>query len=348
MQVVTEGQKRRALALLVANSVKGRSPSRIWGDLDCEIRIETMSEHVNLIWSNTATKFTWTTTFRFFSYRWQLYLLLAPVLIGGICLVLIPLFVTLGLAFTQYDIFSPPQWNGLANFRSFIADIRFKRALYNSLWFAAIAVPLRVSGAFLLAYALNRTGRAFEIARATVYLPTIIPEVAYALVWLLILNPGFGPVNLFLNAAGLPTVAWLQDPLTARGTIVLMWLFQLGEGFVLMLAMLQTIPPELFEVARIDGANRYQIFRRLVLPLMAPALFLLSFRDTALSFQATFVPGLITTETGPYYATSFLPHYIVDESFHMFRYGYGAAAAMILYLVTAFYIGMQFLLAEPE
>lgn len=257
------------------------------------------------------------------------------------------MLVTLSLAFTQYDIFSPPQWIGLTNFQNFFSDIRFKRALYNSLWFGAIAVPLRVSGAFLLAYALNRTGRAFEIARATVYLPTIIPEVAYALVWLLILNPGFGPVNLALRAIGLPGVAWLQDPFTARGAIVLMWLFQLGEGFVLMLAMLQTIPRELFEAARIDGANRLQVFRRLVLPLMAPALFLLSFRDTTLSFQGTFVPGFVTTQTGPYYATFFLPHYIVDESFHMFRYGYGAAAATILYFVTAFYIGTQSLLADP-
>ncbi len=303
--------------------------------------------NMELILNNRA-KFTRINPFRFLSYRWQLYLLLAPFLIGGAFLVLIPLLATLGLAFTQYDVFSPPQWIGLTNFQNFLSDVRFKRALYNSLWFGAIAVPLRVSGALLLAYALNRTGRAFEIARATVYLPTIIPEVAYALVWLLILNPGFGPVNLLLRATGLPGVAWLQDPLTARGAIVLMWLFQFGEGFVLMLAMLQTIPRELFEAARIDGANRFQIFRRLVLPLLAPALFLLSFRDTTLSFQGTFVPGLITTETGPYYATFFLPHYIVDESFHMFRYGYGAAAAMILYFVTAFYIGMQFLLAEPE
>ncbi len=250
-----------------------------------------MGGHVNLIWNNTATKFTWTATFRFSSYRWQLYLLLAPVLIGSIFLVFIPLFVTLGLAFTEYDIFSPPQWIGLTNFQNFLADVRFKRALYNSLWFGAIAVPLRVGGVFLLAYALNRIGRAFEIARATIYLPTIIPEVAYALVWLLILNPGFGPVNLLLNAIGLPSVAWLQDPLTARGSIVLMWLFQLGEGFVLMLAMLQTIPRELFEAAQIDGTNRFQMFRRLVLPLMAPALFLLSFRDTSLSFQGTFGPA---------------------------------------------------------
>ena len=285
---------------------------------------------------------------RLSSYHWQLRLLLVPFLVGSTLLVLVPVLVTIGLAFTQYDVFSPPLWNNFANFKNFLLDVRFQHALYNSLWFGAIAVPLRVMGAFALALALNQSGRAFEIARATVYLPTIIPEVAYAMVWLLILNPGFGPLNLALNAIGLPSIAWLQEPLTARASIVVMWFFQLGEGFVLMLAMLQTIPPELFESAALDGANRFQVFRRLILPLMAPALLLLAFRDTALSFQGTYVSGLITTNTGPYYATYFLSHYIVDESFGLFRFGYGAAATMVLYLVTAIYIFMQFLLVDVE
>jgi multiple sugar transport system permease protein len=285
---------------------------------------------------------------RSFSYDWQLRLLLAPFLVGGVLLVLFPVLVTIGLAFTQYDAFSPPVWNNFANFQNFLVDVRFKYALYNSLWFGAIAVPLRVMGAFALALALNQSGRAFEIARATVYLPTIIPEVAYAMVWLLILNPGFGPLNLALNAIGLPSVAWLQEPLTARISIVVMWFFQLGEGFVLMLAMLQTIPRELFEAAALDGANRFQVFQRLMLPLMTPALLLLAFRDTALSFQGTYVSGLITTNTGPYYATFFLPHYIVEESFGLFRLGYGAAATLVLYLVAAIFIFMQFLLTDVE
>ncbi|MBI5029515.1 MAG: sugar ABC transporter permease [Chloroflexi bacterium] len=280
-------------------------------------------------------------------YDWQLRLLLAPFLLGGALLVFIPLIGVLALAFTDYDIFTPPLWNDFANFQNFLLDIRFKYALFNSLWFSAIAVPLRVAGAFLLALALNRNGRSFEIARATVYLPTIIPEVAYAMVWLLILNPGFGPLNLALNALGLPSIAWLQDPFTARGSMIVMWFFQLGEGFVLMLAMLQTIPRELFESAALDGANRFQVFHRLILPLMAPALFLLAFRDTTLSFQGTFVPGLIATETGPYYATYFLPHYIVDEAFGLFKYGYGAAATLVLYVVTLVYIGVQALLFDP-
>ncbi len=159
---------------------------------------------------------------------------------------------------------------------------------------------------------------------------------------------GFGPLNLALNAIGLPSVAWLQEPFTARASVVVMWLFQLGEGFVLMLAMLQTIPRELFEAATIDGANRFQVFRRLVLPLMTPALLLLSFRDTALSFQGPFVPGLITTDTEPYYTTYCLAHYTVDESFGLFKYGYGSAVTLALYLVTALYIVTQYFFVDPE
>lgn len=284
---------------------------------------------------------------RTFSYHSQLYLILVPYLAGLSILVLVPMLFTIALSFTQYDIFSPPQWNDFANFRHFFTDLLFQRALYNSLWFGLIAVPLRVAGALLLALALNQTGRTFAIARATIYLPTIIPEVAYALVWLLILNPGFGPLNLVLSAVGFPAIPWLQQPFTARMSIVVMWLFQLGEGFVLMLAASQTIPHELFESAALDGANRFQTFHRIVLPLLAPALLLLSFRDTALSFQGTFVPGLITTETGPYYSTYFLPHYIFDESFGLFKYGYGSAVTTIVYLLTVLLIGIQYLIARP-
>ena len=283
-----------------------------------------------------------------FSFRLKLWLMLVPFLIGGIILVFMPILATIGLSFTQYDIFSPPQWIGFTNFQNFISDLRFKNALYNSLWFGAIAVPLRVTGAFLLAILLNQNGRSFSIARATVYLPTITPEVAYAMVWLLFLNPGFGPINLALKTIGLPEVAWLQEAFTARGSIVVMWFFQLGEGFVIMLAMLQTIPRQIFESAALDGANRLQVFRRLLVPLMMPAILLLTFRDTALSFQGTFIPGLITTGTGPYYATFFLPHYIIDESFGLFKYGYGAAATTVLFMVTLLFIGVQSLLINKE
>ncbi len=276
------------------------------------------------------------------SYRSQLNLMFFPYWGGLAALVFSPMLITLVLSFARYDIFTPPQWNGLANYQNFLVDGFFQRALFNSVWFGLIAVPLRVTGALLLAVSLNRSGRAIELARAVVYLPTILPEVAYALVWVLILNPGFGPLNFILSAFGLPTHVWLEETLTARASIVVMWVFQLGEGFVLMLAALQTIAPDLFEAALLDGANRWQVFRRITLPLMAPALLLLSVRDTVLSLQGSFTPALFATHTGPYYATYFLPHYIFDESFVLFRYGYGSAATVALCAVTAAAILIQY------
>ncbi len=268
------------------------------------------------------------------SYRTQLWLLLAPFLVGIFFLIFVPMLITLALGLAEYDLFSPPRWNDFGNFKNWFVDRLFQRALYNSIWFMLIAVPLRVAGALLLAMFLNRDGRAFGIGRAVVYLPTMIPEVAYALVWLLLLNPGYGAINLILDALHLPTTAWLLNPFTARASVVVMWMFQLGEGFVLMLAALQLIPHEVLEAAEMDGAKRWQRFRYVILPFMVPALLLLAFRDVALSFQGVFVAGLITTETGPYYTTYFLPHYVFDEAFGLFRYGYASATTSLMYIVT--------------
>lgn len=276
------------------------------------------------------------------STRAQLDLMLAPYVIGLVLLVLAPLLITLALAFTQYDLFSAPRWYWIDNFRGFTVDRLFQRALYNSLWFALIAVPVRVTAALVLALLLNKPGRAFAATRAALYLPAIIPDVAYALAWLLILNPGFGPLNLALQALGLPGWPWLQTPVTARASLIVMWVFQLGEGFVLLLAARQTLSADLFESAALDGASRWQAFRRLTLPLLAPALLLLCIRDTVLSFQGAFVAATVATGTGPYYTTYFLPHYIFDESFGLFKYGYGSAATVVMYGVTAVLIGLYY------
>ena len=268
------------------------------------------------------------------TYRLQLYLLLVPFLGGVLLLIGIPTLVTFGLSLTRYDVFSPPVWNGLANFENFTHDQFFQRALFNSIWFIIIAVPLRLAGALLLALGLNRDGRIFHVARVTVYLPTLMPEVAYALMWLMVLNPGAGPLNLALGTLHLPTPDWLQQPFTARASLILMWSLQVGEGFVLLLAARQFIPDELFESAALDGASPWQRFRHLLLPLLAPVLVLLALRDIALSFQGVFVTAMLTTQTGPYYATYFLGHYVYDESFGLFKYGYGSAVTMVIYALS--------------
>src|SRR5687768_3862003 len=195
------------------------------------------------------------------AYRAELRSLLLPYLLGTLLLVALPALMSFALSFMEYDALAAPTWNGLQNFRIIFAERLLWVALANSLYFIALAVPLRVLGALALALLLNHRRRGVGAYRAAIYLPTVIPDVAYALVWLWIFNPFYGPLNLVLGALGLPAPAWLVNPATAKLAIVIMSLFQIGEGFVVLLAGLQDVPPDFYDAAAVDGASRWQSFR---------------------------------------------------------------------------------------
>lgn len=213
-----------------------------------------------------------------------------------------------------------------------MASSYVRLSVYNTLFFLVLAVPARVLGALFLAMLMQKKGRLFGIFRAAVYLPTVIPEVAYALIWLWILNPLYGPINLLLMAVGLPAPPWLVDPNLARISIVLVLSFQIGEGFVILFAGLQQIPNNLYEAARVDGANSWQSFWNITLPMLMPWLLLLTFRDILVSLQNSFTPSFVMTYGGPYYATIFAPLLIYELSFDFFDFGMASAFLLLLYL----------------
>jgi multiple sugar transport system permease protein len=249
-----------------------------------------------------------------------------------------------GLAFTRYDALSAPVFVGLTNFRLLAADPVVTTAFANSLLFVALAVPLRILGALALALLLHRPRRGASGYRAAVYVPTVIPDVAFALIWLWIFNPLYGPVNLALGALGLPLPAWLAESETARFPFVIMSLFQIGEGFVVLLAALRGLPRDHFDAAASDGAGSWAIFRYLTLPLLMPWLVLLTCRDLLLSVQYTFTPAYVMTGGDPYYATFFLPLLMYEEAFDRFRFGPGSALMLIVFLVSAAIIGGLYVL----
>lgn len=267
--------------------------------------------------------------------------LAVPVVATAVVLVLIPAVMTLGLAFTDYDALRAPKWAGLANFRRMLSDPLFRTALWNSLIFVAIAVPIRLlaAGGTALLFAGRRRGA--SAGRALVYLPTVVPDVAYALLWLWVFNPIYGPIAGGLRALGLLPAGFLLSDWGARIGIVVMTAFQIGEGFVVALAARNDIPRELYELAEIDGASPWWTLRKVTLPLMAPILLLLAARDIALSFQVNFVPAYVLTEGGPFYATTFLPLYTYRNTFEFLRFGYGAAMTVTMFIVTAAMIGVQ-------
>jgi multiple sugar transport system permease protein len=282
--------------------------------------------------------------------RRQLALMAAPYVIGLAALVAGPALVTFALALTDYDLLTPAAWVGLDNFRELWHDNVFRTALLNSLVFAAIAVPLRLLAALGLALLLHRRVAAAGTARATVMLPTVIPDIAYGLLWLWLFNPLYGPINLLLRAGGENGLTvfgrippqWLTDPNDARAAIIVMSLFTIGEGFVVLLVTRRSVPDELYELAAVEDATWWDVFRRVTLPLLAPLLLLLFLRDTILSFQLNFVPALIVTEGGPPpYATTYLPLFIYREGFEYLRYGYAAAATVVMLVLTALVVLVQ-------
>lgn len=269
-------------------------------------------------------------------------LLLAPYVFGVVVLVVLPAAITFGLSVFRYDLLADPVWAAFDNFADLLDDPVFHRALTNSLIFVAFAVPLRLLGAVGLALLLHRSFKGAGAARTAVYLPTVVPDIAYALLWLFIFNPLYGPMNVTLRALGLPEPSWFTTDEAAMAAVVLMSCFTIGEGFIVALATRQELPEELYEIAAVEGSTPLHTFRRVTLPLMGPTLALLAFRDTAFSLQATFVPALVVTGGGPDRATTFLPLLIYDNAFENLRYGYAAAMTVTMFLITALIVFVQY------
>ncbi|MFZ6027013.1 MAG: carbohydrate ABC transporter permease [Chloroflexota bacterium] len=267
------------------------------------------------------------------SHQKQYRLFLLPYVLGTLLLVIVPALATVAVAFTNFSLMGGVRFAGVENFAAMFQSAYVRTGLKNSLIFLAMAIPLRVTAALLLALLMRENRRGFGFFRSAVYLPTVIPEVAYALIWLWIFNPIYGPLNIVLTGLGLPTPEWLTDPVMARVSIVILMSFQIGEGFVVLLAGLQTIPRSYYEAARVDGANSWQMFWSITLPLLMPWLLLLTFRDIAVSLQGTFTPAYVMTYGGPYFATTFLPLLVYEIAFDFFDFGLAAAVLLFAYLV---------------
>ncbi|WP_018720252.1 carbohydrate ABC transporter permease [Salinispora fenicalii] len=276
--------------------------------------------------------------------------MLAPYLVGLVGLVLFPAAVTLALAFTEYDLVNPPSWAGLANVSELVTDPVFRVALTNSLVFALVAVPLRVLLALGLALLLHRRSFGVRPARVAALLPTAVPEIAYGLLWLWLFNPLYGPINQLLRVGGENGLTvlgrtppqWLTDPTDARAAIILMSVFTMGETFVVLLAARWALPTDVYEVAALEDATGWDVFRRVTLPLMAPVLALLVVRDLIASLHFSFVPAFVVTDGGPPpYATTYLSLFIYRTGFEYLRYGYAAAATLVMMLLTVAAVVLQ-------
>ncbi len=261
--------------------------------------------------------------------------LLLPFGIGLVVLLLVPAVMNLAYAFTNDTGLAPARFTGLANVRRALADPLLAAALRASLIHAVIAVPLRLLAAIGFGLALAAPRRGNRLARALVYVPSVLPELSLALVTLWAFNPVHGIVNGALSTVGATGPNWFATAWGARSAIVAMMLLPIGEAFLVVLAARRSLPPVLYEAARVDGATPWQSLRLVTLPALAPLLVLLAVRDVVLTLQVNVVPAYALTDGGPDAATLFLPIYVYDQAFELLGFGYAALLTLLLLAVTA-------------
>ena len=266
-------------------------------------------------------------------YIWVSFFLL-PSLSGLTLFTVLPILASLGLTLYEWDLLTPPRFIGLANFQRLLGDRNFWAALAHTLYFIVGYIPLVMVIALGVAVVLNQKLRGMLFFRTAFFIPVVSAWVAVALLWKWIFNPRFGIFNYLLGLVGIPGPAWLCDPQWAMPAIIITSVWKdIGFIMVMFLAGLQAIPTEYYEAAAIDGANSWQRFFHITLPLLSPTTFFALIISLINSFQV-FDQVWIMTGGGPAGATSVLVEQIVKHAFNYSRMGYAAALSWVLFLLV--------------
>ena len=268
-------------------------------------------------------------------------LFIAPSLIPLVLFIILPMFAAAVLSFSSWDLLSPPRWIGLANFQELIHNKDFYNALKNTLIFIAGYLPLVYILGLSAALALNRKFKGSSALRAAYFLPVITSWVIVALLWQWILNPQGGLVNSALATIGINGPGWWTSTSWSMISVIIPSAWKdLGFVMLILLAGLQSIPPEYKEAASIDGANKRQILFRITLPLLTPASFFVLVISLINNFQV-FDQIWVMTRGGPEGSTSVIVQQIVKNSFDYGRMGYASAMSMVLFLIILLITGIQ-------
>lgn len=258
-----------------------------------------------------------------------------PFIIGFLAFMIIPMCISLYYSFCDYDILTPPVFTGLKNFKRMFADEVFYQTLLVTFKFALISVPLRLVFALLIALLLFRSTKMTGVYRALYYLPSIIGgSVAVAILWKRLFSLD-GLINKLLMAFGMKEpVSWLGNTQTALWTLIILAVWQFGSSMLIFLSALKQIPTSLYEAARVDGANSWQQFWKLTLPLITPNIHFNLVMQMINGFLA-FTQCLIITQGKPLNSTLFYTVYMYQQSFLFGSTGYGAALAWIMLALIA-------------
>jgi multiple sugar transport system permease protein len=259
------------------------------------------------------------------------YLFIAPNFLIILLFTVIPVFFSLYISLTDWNILSTPNFIWIDNYKNIFADNLAKETFFNTFYFTVISVPLNVFLTLILAVLLNQKIKGITFFRTAYYLPVISASVAVSLMFMWILANN-GLLNQLLGNMGIEPIRWLTNPKMALNSVIGVTIWKgLGFNMIIFLAALQDIPPELTEAASIDGANRIQQFFKITIPLISPVIFFVTITGVIGSFQS-FDLVYNMTKGGPGHATSVIGYYIWKQAFDYLHMGYGAALAYIVFI----------------
>ncbi|GAA4430698.1 sugar ABC transporter permease [Georgenia halophila] len=253
---------------------------------------------------------------------------------------IIPALYGIVLSFGEYSLGGSLELLGLDNYRRLFADELFWNALKVTGIYAAVAIPMTVAISLAMAQLCNRVMRGMSFYRSIFFLPVVTSPVLSGLVFIWIFSPD-GPLNWVLGSVGIPATNWLQSSFWVLPSLALVsaWM-NFGYNMLILLAGMLAIPQDYYEAAQLDGANAWQRFVKMTLPLLKPALFFVLVLETVKSFQV-FDTIYVMTGGGPVRASYTLTYMIYDQGFGYFDFGYASAAGVVLLVITLIFSLIQ-------
>jgi multiple sugar transport system permease protein len=274
------------------------------------------------------------------------YAYLLPSLLFLASFTIYPVFQSLFLSLSHWELLRPPTFVGAWNYTRLVADERFWKSLGNTLYYVAAVVPLNIVVGIVLAVALNQSIRGVRAFRALYYLPVVSTWVAVAVVWRWMYNYEFGIINYALGLVGVPAFDWLGDLNLAMPSVIAVSVWKsAGYNMTILLAGLQGISQVYYEAAEIDGASAWQRFWSITLPLLTPSIFFIAVMGAISSFQV-FGPIYVMTDGGPLGATDVLIFYLYENAYRYFKMGYASAIAWVLFAFIFMLTALQSALSK--
>ncbi len=257
----------------------------------------------------------------------------SPWIIGLLVFTLFPVGASLYYSFCDYDILTEPLWIGTLNYQEMFTDELFWKTLYNTLYFAVISIPLGLIFSLLIAVLLNQAVKYKSLFRLIYYLPSLVPMVAGAMIWLWVYNGKYGLLNYGLNLIGIDGPLWLTNASWTKPALIFMGLWGIGNTMVIYLAALQDVPIHLYESAEIDGAGFWVKLRHITIPLISPVIYFNMVMGIIGSLQIFAVPYIMMRNGGPDKSALFYAVYLFENAFRYNRMGYACAMAWILFIL---------------